>query len=139
MSESNDIIADLGEAFDEIRADLFAEGARCFLVKRREHSQKWVSVTEIAAGWLVEFSEYRNQMVLQIAAANETGFENLFAQAGGFAYGVPDADGQLEVFAADPERRDAVAPNGTSPFWKIYGEKAAAERFNVPGTEEETP
>lgn len=107
------------------------DAARCFLLKRSTDSSKLTAVEELTEGWQTRFNEYRGQMALSVATL-DAGFADLIAQASFFAYGVPDADGDLEVFSIDPDRRDVIAPNGTSPFWKVYGTKAPEERFTAP-------
>ena len=117
---------------DSLRAAFLPSGVRCFLIKSAPNSgTKWIVVKELTSGWFIEFSEYRVLFKLLYATLDEA-FSDEIAQTTFVAYGVPDADNQMEVFAIDPERRDVIPPTGSTPFWKIYVDKEPKKRFLIP-------
>jgi hypothetical protein len=135
MSISVELQEVKGEVADALRGIFENEGSRLFLLKREPHSGLYTLVAEVTAGWRARFNEYRGQMGIRIATT-ATGFVNTIGQSSHFAYGVADGDGAFEVFGIEPDRRDVIAPNGNSAYWKIYGTKAADERY-TPEEEEE--
>lgn len=135
MSIAAELIGVKGEVADVLRGVFENEGARLFLLKREPHSQAFTLVSEVTAGWRARFNEYRGQMGIRIATTAAE-FADTIGQTSHFAYGVPDEAGAFEVFEIEPDRRDVIAPNGNSQYWKIYGGKAADERY-LPAAEEE--
>lgn len=125
----DEIIEEFAEAFDEIREELCDEGVRCFLLKRSENSDAFQS-TEVENGYYSEWSDWREATVFSFATT-EDDFADIFAAATHIGYGVPDADGEIEVFAFVEDQIDKVMPDGTSPFYKGYARKDAKERFKV--------
>lgn len=130
MGIENDIISAMGSAQDALREVFLPATTRCFLLKRKPHSENFVAVLELTSGWFIKWNEYRGQLVLMIASTI-SGIADSIAQTSFFAYGVPDSQSQLEVFGIDPDRRDVVSPVGNSPFWKLYGAKDARERYTL--------
>lgn len=131
MSELADITEAKIDEFDALREIFFDEAARCYLIKRGEHTEKLTVVKELIGGWYIEWSEYRGMMKFSYATLDAS-FADEIAQASFVAYGVPDESGTLDVYAIDPERRDVVSPSGDEPFWKAYLSRDAKERFTVP-------
>ena len=86
---------------------------------------------ELTGGWFIEFSEYRGQFKLLYAGA-DANFSDEIAQVSYIACGVPDGSGEIEVFSINPDKRDVIPPTGTNPLWKVYVDKAPAERFLIP-------
>lgn len=114
-----------------LRAAFMPDGVRCFLLSSAENSgKKFEVVKELENGWLIEFSEYRQQFRL-LYSTNDEDFADEIAQTSFIAYGVPDADGEIEVFSIDPEKRDVIPPTGTNPQWKVYVDKLPNRRFLV--------
>ncbi len=106
------------------------DGVKLFLLKRSPDSQELTTIQELTEGWQMKFNTYRGQMLLTYATV-ETEFADIIAQTTFVAYGVPDMDNQIEVFSIDPDRRDVIAPNGGSPFWKVFVTKEPTERFTI--------
>jgi hypothetical protein len=131
-SDITDIIDDYIDGFDDIREEALPENSRLFLLKAAGQTEKFTVVSEITNGWMIEPDEYRGQMTLFIAT-NEIGFENLFAQTSFVGYGVADADGDIDVFSIEPDRRDVFPPSAISPLWKVYLTREASSRFRIPG------
>jgi hypothetical protein len=131
MSELIDIIEAKIDEFDALREVFFDEASRCFLIKEGENSSSFVAVRELASGWYTEWSEYRGMMKF-LYATIEAAFANEIAQTSFIAYGTPDDENKLDVYAIDPERRDVVSPSGDEPFWKVYLTRDAKERFTIP-------
>lgn len=114
-----------------LRQAFLPTGSRLFLLSQAADSGlKWTVIAELTSGWIVEFSEYRQQFKL-LYAATDSGFADLIVKTSFIAYGVPDADSALEVFSIDPERRDIIPPTGTNAQWKVYVDKVPAKRFLV--------
>lgn len=116
---------------DALRNALGRDGSRMFLLKRGGQTERFASVAEIVSGWQVKFSDYRQQMQFKVATT-DADFADDIAQTSFIGYGVPDDDGEIEVFAINPDRRDVIAPTGSSVYWKVYAAKAANERFTIP-------
>lgn len=50
---------------DALRSAFMPDGVRCFLLSSAENSgKKFEVVKELEAGWMIEFSEYRQQFKL---------------------------------------------------------------------------
>jgi hypothetical protein len=131
MTETTaDIIEGQIEKFDALREEFETGGARCFLIKRAPDSQKFIAVLELEAGWYVKWNEYRQQLRISYATADQT-FADFAGQTSYFAYGVPDEGGAIDVYKTDDDRRDKVQPNGANPYWKFYVLREASERFTV--------
>lgn len=122
--------AGLAQKNDALRAALGRDGERMFLLKREGQTKRFTPIAEVTAGWQVKFNEFRGQMVFRVATTDAT-FADDIAQASYIGYGVPDGSSQIEVFSIDPDRRDVVAPAGSSVYWKVYAAKEPKERFTV--------
>jgi hypothetical protein len=132
MTETTaDIIAGQIEKFDALREEFLDGNARLFLLKRAKNSENFAVIAEVAAGWYVRWNEYRQQLRIAVAAV-EAEFADYAAQSSFVAYGVPDADSQIDVYQTDDDRRDKVPPEGGSPYWKFYVLRVKEERFTVP-------
>ena len=128
----NQIAGGLITLNDSLRAAFLPDGVKCFLIKRAEFSgTRWTVVKELNGGWFIEFNEYRGQFKL-LYATRSAGFSDEIAQTSFIACGVPNANGEMDVFSIDPERRDIIPPTGTNAQWKIYVDKAVGERFTPP-------
>lgn len=117
--------------FDFLRRRKFPPATRLFLLKRDEHSERLVLIVELTSAYYVEWEDVRGQMQFMYASL-AAGFADQITRASFLAYGVPDSDGEIEVYAIDPDRRDVVPPSGTEPFWKVFAAKDVQERFIVP-------
>lgn len=118
------------EKFDELRAVGIDENARCFLLKQKSNSGRFEAVTELTGGWYKNWSEYRAQVRLVVATLADN-FSDLQAQASYFAYGVPDSDGDVDVYLVEDTERDKVPPDLQKPYWKFYGVRQPGEKFTV--------
>ncbi len=121
----------LAQKNDALRIALGRDNVRMFLLKRDGQTKAFVSIAEVTVGWQVKFNEYRGQMAFRVATIDDD-FADDIAQASYIGYGVPDDDDEIEVFSIDPDRRDVIAPTGSSVYWKVYAAKVANERFTVP-------
>lgn len=118
MSERDEIVQEVGAAFDEIRPEFFP-GASCYLIKRDGISATFSLVLEITDRWWVKFNEYRFKFDLvqdefQFARIDEE-FRDAIAEASHIAL-------RTAVYAIDPKRRstDVLEPEGTTPWWYVY-------------------
>lgn len=128
----NQIAGGLITLNDSLRAAFLPDDSACFLIKRAEFSgTRWTVVKELTRGWFIEFSEYRGQFKL-LYATLDADFTDEIAQTSFIAYGAPGADGEIDVFSIDPDKRDIIPPTGTNSQWKIYVDKAPLERFLIP-------
>lgn len=130
MSEVTDIIESHIELFDELREALLIENYRIFLLSKAGQTERFVIVKELLKGWYIEFDKFRGQMLVSYAATEES-FVDEISQTSFVAYGKADADGDFDVYAIDPDRRDVVSPNGENPFWKVFVTREPAMRFRV--------
>lgn len=103
---------------------------RLFLLKHKPSSGRYETGEEIAEHWHVEFLENSGEVKFSFAMLDEN-FPHIITAASFIAFGVPDADGDLEVFEIDPEKRDIAAPNGSNPCWTLIATKNKKERYNV--------
>jgi hypothetical protein len=115
---------------DGLRGAFDRDGVRCFLLKKEGQTQRYVVVQELTSGYYVRFSEYRQQMQFRIAN-DDSGITDAIAQSSAIGYGVPNGDGKIDIYPVSPELRDRVPPNGSSPFWKLYGDRKAEIRFTI--------
>lgn len=122
--------------FDFLRSMKFPE-TRIFLLASQEFSDGFSVITEVASGWFFKWQDEREQMRFSFASTSRT-FHDDLAQVSFIACGIPDADGEIEIFAVDPNarNRDIVAPTGGKPYWNFFARRDSAKRFAVP---EETP
>lgn len=115
---------------DALRLAFLPNGSRCFLLKRGKDSGKKFESFELVSGWMVEFSEFRTQFKL-LYSTNDAAFNDEIYTSSFIAYGVPDADGEIEMFSINPDKRDIIPPTGTNSQWKVYVDKSPGERFKV--------
>jgi hypothetical protein len=130
MPNKDSIIAKAAGAFDKVRPGLLAD-ARMFLLKRSGETQRFTVIDEITSGFWSRWSSYREQSVFMWADASGEWLDKV-AQTSHIGFGVPDADAKIDVFAISPDQRDRLAPSGANLIWKLYGIRAAAERFAIP-------
>ena len=104
---------------------------RAFLIKRQGQTKRFSVVLELTTGWFVSWDRFREAFGLRAAAADAS-FADKLAQSSYLAYGTPDADGEIDVYALSEDKRDKVPPTETNPAWKIFVERDEKERFAVP-------
>lgn len=130
MSDLADIIDAHIEKHNELREVYSPGNVICYLLKREGQSKRFTVIAEIDSGYFSKWNNYREQTQFMFATLDE-GFGNLMAQTSFIAFGTPDPSGELSVYAVSDDMRDKVEPDGTSPFWKVYGMRNSKERFNV--------
>jgi len=114
-----------------LRSAFLPTGSRCFLLKPGKHTGLKYESFELVSGWNIEFSEYRQQFKL-LYATNDPAFNDEIFTSSFIAYGVADADGEIEVFSIHPDKKDIVPPTGTNSQWKVYVDKVPKQRFLIP-------
>lgn len=120
MSQLNDALSDV----------FLPDGRKCFLLKREGQTQRFAVVQELTASYYVKWNSYREQMLFRVATI-DAGFSDIVAQTHAIGYGVPNIDGMIDVYAISPDQRDRVPPDGSNPFWKLYGIRKPEQRFTI--------
>lgn len=116
---------------NSILTDIFApDGIRCFLLRRAGETQRFSVIREIERGFLGEYDSFRGQMRFSIGSAED--LDDAFAAATDVAYGVPNEDGEMEVYSLGTgDARDIVSPiDGRG--WRAFATKTRHERFTIP-------
>jgi hypothetical protein len=126
----NEMAAGMNLLNTELTNAFARDGIRCFLLRRGENSGSLNSIREVENGFFSVWNAYREQTQFEFATTDET-FADDFAQATHIGYGVPDDDGEIEVFEISADARDRITPDGVSPFFKAFAGKDGAERFTV--------
>lgn len=129
MATKASIINKAARAYTKL-APKYMPGVRCFLLKRTGNSGSFTLIAELVNSRWARFSEYRGQYQFQYAT-NDESFKDKFAQMTHIAFGVPDADNQIEVFVKDPTQNDVISPVGSNLIWKAYVSKVETERYTV--------
>lgn len=123
LLENEQTIKEQQRIFDSVRP----AGVRLFLLKRAGQTEKFNVVKEVVSGWFASFDkQYREELKASVATL-DAAFADEVAQSSFLAYGTVSP---LDVYKY--EKKDAVAPNATSPSWKIHAEREASERFAIP-------
>jgi|GEM_PF-6177589 len=108
------------------------DGTVCYLLRKEGETNTLSVVKQLEDGFFIEFNEFRGDFTFTYADADPS-FRDAFARSTHIGYGVPDADGDIEVFEFSKTLGvDIVDPNGTSPFWKAGVSKVESERFTIP-------
>lgn len=115
---------------DDFRSIALDSAAKFYLLKREGQTKRFVIVLEVT-GWFYRWDDIRLQMLVGVSTT-DTDFGDKIAQSDYAAVGVPDADGAIEVFVINPDRKDISQPDGTSPFWKMWMNQEPEERFTPP-------
>ncbi len=124
----------LAEKNDALRDAFERDGARLFLLKRGGQTSQFSVIAEITSGWQAKFNLFRMQMTFKFAGT-EDAFADQISQTSWIAYGVPVENPtdtfKMETFSIDADRRDVIAPNGSSVYWKVFAAKTN-ELFTIP-------
>jgi hypothetical protein len=123
----NDLKQSLGALSDNLREP----GKRFFLLKRGQHSGAPPQVlAELTASFTVSYVKdtFRNTILFMSFSTDEA-FPDIFAQATLCAWGTPDADGEINLYAFDPDQKDAADADGLSPLWRAVAFRVKNERF----------
>ena len=90
-------------------------------------------VKELLCDVFLTHGEFRGEFILRVATTDDD-FLDEFAQTSFIAHGTPSDEDSIEIFAINPESRDAIAPVGTSPLWKAFMlNRLKNERFTILG------
>jgi hypothetical protein len=106
----------------------------CYLLKRAGETKRFAVILQLTGGWIVRYSNWRQQMALEIYTVDPL-FANVLAQMDYVAYGVPYGDpvqNKLDVYAVAPAQRDVVPPTVSDAAWKVYLTREPRERFTLP-------
>jgi hypothetical protein len=114
---------------DELRQAFALDDVRCFLLKRLENSSTWTQVAYLTSGYRVRFDDNRSESGLFRYATTDVDFRDDWIEATHVAYGVPDGNGYMEVYAFLPEEKDSIDPDGTSVYWSGRIVKVKNERY----------
>lgn len=125
MSVVNAIISSRILVFDVIRAQLNQPNERVFLLKRSADSSGFEIVAYVANGW--RYFRKKNEFHF---ATLQPGFKDLFAVASEIAYGVIDADAQIDVY--EIIERDDLMVNGEFASYACIVLRSGNERFTLP-------
>lgn len=113
---------------------LLPPGYRIFFLKRSgETGTKWTIVREITEGGYTKYSDWRQQLVLDVYTA-DTDFADDAAQTSYWACGVGygTLNKTFDVYKVDPERRDVVQPTADNAAWRFFLTRDPKESFVLP-------
>jgi hypothetical protein len=132
MNAAGSIIAAMVRVNSALAPVLLPEGSRCFLLKRGENTSVFSLVgSELTEGWFIDFDENRSESGLFSYATTDEDFRDDWAQVTHVAYGVPDDDDEIEIYAFAENEKDTIDPTGTSPFFSGRIVKEANERYEI--------
>lgn len=118
---------------DVKRRLLLPPGFRIFFLKRGGETKRFTVIREVTAGANIKYSDWRQQLVLNVCTLDET-FADDAAQtsywAAGVGYGTNNKT--FDVYAVDPQRRDVVAPTANNAAWKFFLTREPKEVFVLP-------
>lgn len=129
----------LGQVNDTLRGVFGRDGAVCYLLRRGEYTGEFEKIREITSGFYVEYGlssrgyiagDLREDIFLDCADVDED-FPDDFAVATHVAWGIPDCDNRVFVYAMDPEQKDRTHPDGASPTYKAFLTRVQNERYTV--------
>lgn len=113
MPASTDIREGIAEAFEALGAEFF-ENVMVTLCKSSTSANEFVDVLnigdEIGPVWIFEYSEFRQNFLLQIAA-DDAALTNAIAEATHV-----QVDNDYYVI----RNGDTLPPKGTDPTWKLF-------------------
>jgi hypothetical protein len=122
-----------GRVNDIKRRLILPPGFRIFFLKRGGETKRFVVIREVLTGASVEYSDWRQQLVLEVAVNEtlDTAFADDAAQASYWAAGVGyGTDNKtFDVYGVDPQRRDVVAPTAVNAAWKFFLTRDPKEKF----------
>lgn len=123
LLENEQTIREQQRLFDDVRP----AGVRLFFLKRAGQTEQFAVVREITGGWFASFDkQFREELKVSVATL-DAAFEDEIAQSSFVGYGSTEL---LDVYQF--AKKDAVAPNATSPSWKVFAARLENERFAVP-------
>ena len=126
-----DLTAKAAGAFRKVRK-YFPAGTRFFLLKRGGQTERFTVQRDVTdEPWYVGYNNYREQQQFEIAVNDSTMADDA-ALTSYVAWGVPDADNKMDLYAINDSARDKVVPTGPSPTWKLFGVREPSERFTIP-------
>lgn len=122
----------LAQANDALRKTFSRDGAVCWLIARGEHTSEWVKVRELTSGFYAQYGDrdLREDIFLDVADVDED-FPDDWARATHVAYGVPDCENEVFVYAFASEQKDRTGPDGASPTYKAFLTRVPNERYKV--------
>lgn len=117
---------------DTLRGVFGRDGAVCYLLTRGEYTSEFEKVRELTKGFYAEYGDkgLREDIFLDLADTDEDLHDD-WARATHVAYGIPDCDNQVFVYAFDPEQKDRTHPDGQSPTYKAFLKRVINERYTV--------
>lgn len=118
------------DAETRIALDPRNTGFRAFFIERAVESKSFAVVHEAITGYRFEYNGFRQMMVFFYATLLPE-FPDLLARSTHMAAGVPNQDGQVDVYEIDPSRRDVVPPTADDPNWKLFLLRQPTERFTL--------
>lgn len=123
-----------GRVNDIKRRLILPPGFRIFFLKSAgETGLRYTVIREVLKGASVEYSDWRQQLVLEVAVNEtlDTTFADDAAQASfwacGTGYGTDNKT--FDVYGVDPQRRDVVAPTAVNAAWKFFLTRDPKRRF----------
>lgn len=133
MPLRDSVIRVKGRVNDVKRRLILPRGYRIFFLKGAGETKRVAVVREITSGASVEYSDWRQQLVLSVASPDvDIAFPDEVAQTSFWACGVPVGPELLiDMYKVDPQRRDVVAPTANNPEWKFFLTRIPEQRFNL--------
>ena len=107
---NEDIIAKAGRAFDKVRRRLFDTNTEVLLLKPSPDANRDFEVVhQISTKWFFEYSEFRQNFLLEVALGDE----------------LTDPMNEATHIQVDDDvfvisKQDTLVPKGTDVTWKVY-------------------
>jgi len=107
---NEDIIAKAGRAFDKVRRRLFSPNTEVLLLRPSTDAERDFEVVhQISTKWFFEYSEFRQNFLLEVALGDE------LTDPMNEATHIQVDDDVYEIDA-----NDTIQPKGTDVTWKIF-------------------
>lgn len=117
-----DIVQDIAEGFDDVRAELYPEGIKARLLKVNGGTVAFDLLAVLEDSWFfLDDREFRNEGELMIASADYD-FGQQVLKATHFEI---ERDYRRDLFLI--RDGDTTPPQGTEPYWRLFGSKQEAE------------
>lgn len=118
---------------DALRDIFGLDGNRVFLLKRDGQSgTKYTSLGELTSGVRIQFDNNRAESGLfRYAVADIDSFRDTWAETSHVAYGVPNDDDEIEVYAFADGEKDRIDPDVSSVYFAGRIVRQPKERYTI--------
>lgn len=118
-SAVNEIVKATGQGFDEERKILNADDTSAFLLVRKGQTDDFSILIQLSIGWKNRFSEFREQMNLEIATLDDL-VKIAIRKC---------SDMSIDGHVYEIDNKDKFPPDGDHPQWRLFGTKTGEMFF----------